>query len=302
MVDLVSTQCPLCLSKGDDREAYKASFQPEQVTPEIFSARRPPDRICYRMVVCRCCGLMRADPALSEKALAGLYAASNSSEVGLEQDAATTYIQYLRRYLSGIPLDSRILEVGCGQGHFLRALLQERFGYIHGVEPSSEAVTRASEIRELVHHGTFGPGIYPAGHFDLICGFHVFDHLRDPLQFLKDSREYLKSHGRLFLIMHDILAWPARVMGRRCPMIDIEHPFLYNKATLKRLLEANGFTVQAQFCVHNRYPLRYWMQLLPWPRSIKRYLLAALERSGIGRMPLTLAAGNMGIIARKNDE
>lgn len=302
MTDLIATQCPICLSDSDDRQVYEASFQPEQLNPEIFSPRRIPDQLHYRMVICRRCGLMRADPALSSRALAAFYTASRSHEVQLAQDAVATYIKYFHRYFADVPSKSQVLEVGCGNGDFLRALLRNNFNNIDGVEPSLEAVAQAHELKRLIYNGMLGPGIYPSSHFDLICAFHVFDHLCDPGQFLRDCGDYLKSRGRLFLIIHDINAWPAQVLGQACPIIDIEHPFLYNKVALTRLLEANGFEVQKSFQVYNCYPLRYWVQLTPLANIVKKRLLAYLQRSRLGRIPLTLGAGNIGIIARKKDE
>ena len=103
------------------------------------------------------------------------------------------------------------------------------------------------------------------------------------------------------MIVHDISAWPARVLGRACPMVDIGHPFLYNALTLTKLLEANGFEVQKRFRVEDHYPLRYWARLMPLPGVVKRPLLAWLQKSTLGQTPLTLGLGNMGVVARKKD-
>ena len=50
----------------------------------------------------------------------------------------------------------------------------------------------------------------------------------------------------------------------------------------------------------NRYPLRYWLQLVPLPLSFKNLLLDFLQRSAIGNLPLELGLGNMGVIASLN--
>lgn len=103
------------------------------------------------------------------------------------------------------------------------------------------------------------------------------------------------------MIMHNITALPARILGRSCPMLDIEHPFLYNPVTIIQMLEANGFEVQKEFSVYNRYPISYWMQLLPLPSGFKRSMLDFFQKTPAGNIPVTLGLGNMGIIARKKE-
>ena len=62
--DLLDTTCANCLTDTHDKEVYAANFRLEDLNPEVFTARRRPDRLHYRMVTCRQCGLMRANPVL----------------------------------------------------------------------------------------------------------------------------------------------------------------------------------------------------------------------------------------------
>lgn len=300
--DLLVTTCAICSSDTHDKEVYAANFRPEDLSPEVFSARRLPDRLHYRMVICRQCGLMRANPVLSPHALSVLYAQSHGHHPQLSLAAAETYGQYFQENFSPFPSQGRVLEIGCGPGFFLNVLMRKNCNQVHGVEPSREAVEQSGELKGLIYNGMFGSGIYPQAYFDVICGFQMFDHLADPRQFLKDCREYLKPQGTLFLILHNIKALPARILGRNCPMLDIEHPYLYDPGTIIRILEDNGFEVQKKFSVRNQYPLRYWMQLMPLPQVIKKPLLDFLQKASIGKIPVTLGLGNMGVIVRKKAE
>ena len=299
--ELLETKCAICLTGTHDQEVYAANFRPEDLNPEVFTARRRPDRLHYRMVICRQCGLMRANPVLSHQTLSILYEQSHGHHAQLSQAAADTYAHYFQENFSPFPFQGRVLEIGCGPGFFLKALIGKDYNQVHGVEPSREAVEQAGEIKGLIYNGMFGSGIYPNGYFDVICAFQMFDHLSDPGQFLKDCRDNLKPQGSLFLIMHNIKALPAQVLGRNCPMLDIEHPFLYDPKTIIQMLEANGFEVQKKFSVFNRYPLSYWMQLLPLPAGFKRSMLDFLQKTPVGNIPVTLGLGNMGIVARKKE-
>ena len=248
---------------------------------------------------------MRTDACescINTQALSVLYAQSHGHHPLLSQAAADTYAQYFLENFSPFPFQGRVLEIGCGPGFFLKTLIQKDYNQVHGVEPSQEAVEQAGEVKGLIYNGMFGAGIYPKEYFDVICAFQMFDHLADPKQFLKDCWDNLKPQGSLFLIMHNIKALPAQILGRNCPMLDIEHPFLYNPKTIIQMLEANRFEVQKEFSVLNRYPLSYWMQLLPLPSGIKKSMLDFLGKVPVGKIPVTLGLGNMGIIARKKEE
>ena len=101
--DLHKTTCSLCLTDTQDQEIYPANFSPEDLNPEVFSARRLPDRLHYRMVACRGCGLMRADPVLSSKALSVLYAQSHGHHPQLSKAAAITYARYFLENFPSFP-------------------------------------------------------------------------------------------------------------------------------------------------------------------------------------------------------
>ena len=73
---LQRTRCPICETNGSDREVYAMNFQPQDLNGAVFSARRLPDRLHYRMVRCRRCGLLRSDPILPAGELARLYESS----------------------------------------------------------------------------------------------------------------------------------------------------------------------------------------------------------------------------------
>jgi hypothetical protein len=101
----------------------------------------------------------------------------------------------------------------------------------------------------------------------------------------------------MFWICHDVGSPLARLLGERCPIIDIEHVVLYDKKTIVQLFARNGFEVIDVFGVRNAYPLSYWLHLAPLPR--KQLALRFVQASGLGRWQVRANLGNMGIIARK---
>jgi hypothetical protein len=74
---------------------------------------------------------------------------------------------------------------------------------------------------------------------------------------------------------------------------------LFDKRTMRRIFEKCGFVVREVFSVRNTYPLSYWTKLAPLPRAMKSPLLSLLDSVSLGKIPITLRAGNLGIIATK---
>jgi len=297
---LIHTRCPIDGSDDADRELYAASFDFSQVTPETFSARRRPDRVHYRMVRNERTGCVRADPILDAETLLRLYRESTVTDEATAQSAADTYRRYLGRALPRLPDRRGALEVGCGHGPFLHHLRALDFDTVRGVELSADAVQRAdAAVRPHIVQKPLTRDLFKPESFSLVCGFQVLDHLADPNACLQACRAVLAPAGVMFWVCHDIGAIIPRALGKRCPLIDIEHVVLYDRKTLRALFENNGFEVRAIFGIWNRYPLHYWAHLAPLPGGVKAAARAILDWTGLGRWRPRANFGNMGIIAQK---
>ena len=145
--ELQATHCAICGTAGQATELWSANFDLSALTPTVFSARRLPDRIHFRMVRCEACGLVRSDPAVAAGVLADLYARSSfdyGAEVGNLQHTYGHLLKGLAR-LGAKP--GLLLEIGGGNGFFLEEALRQGWE-VRGVEPSVAAVESAApEIR-----------------------------------------------------------------------------------------------------------------------------------------------------------
>lgn len=271
---MIHTLCAICETDTPEHEMYPERLGPDAATPARFSARRVPDRTHYRIVRCRKCGLVRSDPVLPASEVQSLY---EDSSLNYSQEipyARATYGRYLRECLHLVSDRKRLLEVGCGNGFFLEEALTCGFTEVHGVEPSRHAIDLASpEVRNCIHQGTFQDGMFPAGYFDVLCAFQVFDHIAYPNQMLQACRRALRPGGIALFINHDASMWTNRVLGERSPIIDIEHAYLYDRGTMAEIFRKNGFEVVNVFSVENRYPLYYWCTMSPLPAGLKRRLI-----------------------------
>jgi SAM-dependent methyltransferase len=299
-VELRATRCAICGSEGNATELYRASFDADAFQPAVFSARRLPDRLHYRQVKCRQCGLVRADPVAPPELVAGLYARSAVTYQDEIPDLKWTYGRYLARLQQLGAGNEALLEVGCGSGFFLEEARAQGYRTVRGVEPSREGVARASDaVRDQIVCDVMRPGLFAPAQFDVVCLFQVFDHISEPGIVLDECFSVLKPGGLVLAINHNVEAVSARLLGARSPIIDIEHTFLYSPATMSRIFSAHGFQIREVGAVHNRYSLHYLTRLLPLPGVVKRPLLDWLHRHSIGRLRLSVPLGNLYLIAQR---
>jgi SAM-dependent methyltransferase len=298
---MIHTTCPIDGTDNHDVEVYPATFDLSRVSTETYSARRVPDRMYYRMVRNTRTGCLRADPILDDETVLALYRGAKLNCQEVSEYATETYLRYLQKALKLLPDKRGMLEIGCGQGPFLERSLKMGFGVVKGVEPSSDAVARATgTVRPHIVQAGFGPGLFAADEFSLICGFQVLDHLPRPNEVLQECRKILVADGVMYWICHDVGSIWARVLGTRSPMLDIQHVVLYDRKTITHLFQKNGFEVIDVFGVWNRYPLSYWWHLTPAPEGIKAMVRRLLDAARVGGVTLCANFGNLGIIARKS--
>jgi len=299
-ITLHSTGCAICGTPGNATEIYPANFDLEHLNPRIFSARRLPDRIHYRMVKCNNCGLVRSDPAADSGTLAELYRQSRFDYGAEVASLRRTYGHYLSRLDAFGARKGSLLEIGCGNGFFLEEAQAHGYADVRGVEPGSRIVAMAApSIRDHIVCDIMRPGLFVPGTFDVACLFQVFDHISDPVALLRECANILKNRGLILILNHNIESVSARLLGERSPIIDIEHTYLYSVNTLSAIVRKAGLKVHRAGTVLNSYPLEYLMRLMPFPIPLKHPLLRILKASKLGHIPLSAPIGNLFLVAEK---
>jgi SAM-dependent methyltransferase len=294
------TRCAICEREGNATERWPATFDPDAFSARVFSARRLPDRVHYRMVTCNTCGLVRSDPVAGEELLAELYASSSfdyGHEVGSIQ---ATYGRALGWLQERSPRREALLEIGCGNGFFLAQARRQGWQEVRGVEPSADAVAKAPpELHGAIVQDVMRAGLLAAESFDAVCLFQVLDHIANPVELLEECLAVLRPGGQILALNHNVRAYSARLLGERSPIVDIEHTYLYSPATMRRLFAKAGFVDPLVRSVRNTYSLAYLAQLVPLPAAAKSRLLGALRGGRTGRIRVTVPLGNLCLIARK---
>ncbi|HEX8098814.1 MAG TPA: class I SAM-dependent methyltransferase [Actinomycetota bacterium] len=136
----------------------------------------------------------------------------------------------------------RLLEVGFGAGHALRAL-QELGWRVEGIEVDPVAVERAAARGLNVRLGRLEEASYPEATFDAIVTSHVVEHLTDPLSFLTEARRILKPGGALVSVTPNPSSLAHRVFGQSWLHLDPpRHLYLFPVSVLRALVPQAGFT------------------------------------------------------------
>jgi len=281
-------------------ERWPATFDPDAFSARVFSARRTPDRIHYRMVTCDVCGLVRSDPVASDDLLAALYTAS-SFDYGREVQALqVTYGRALKLLEARSARREALLEIGCGNGFFLQQASRQGWQCVRGVEPSADAVAKAPlGLDGAIVHDVMRVGLFAPESFDAVCLFQVLDHISNPRELLEECLAVLKPGGHVLALNHNVRAWSARLLGERSPIVDIEHTYLYSPKTMRLIFAQAGFIDAAVRSVRNTYSLAYLAHLTPLPTRLKSSLMSRLHDSRAAQVRVTLPLGNLCLIARK---
>lgn len=269
--------CPACLDHSS-RESFRVGE---------YAFRR-----------CRGCGLRFADPRPTPEALGEFYGGSyfdgHGWMGGAEGDSS-----YLRECWAGIRehLDvafsdhGRLIDVGCATGTLMIEALRDGWTCV-GLEISEVAADRARASGLDVRTGVLADRLLEGQVFDVLCSFHVIEHVLDPLTDLSLMRE-LARPGSLAVIETPNAASIGYLL-RRSRWAQIrppEHIQFFDRRSLGRALAASGWAIVKDMTIYRgdtaaRIASRWWKGL----ESPARLAARTAERAGLG--------GNLRVIAR----
>jgi 2-polyprenyl-3-methyl-5-hydroxy-6-metoxy-1,4-benzoquinol methylase len=145
------------------------------------------------------------------------------------------------RHLPGPGRGRRLLDLGCGDGAFLRQA-QAGGWQVQGLDPDPQAVAEARRQGLPVREGGLEALAGQAGAFDLITLSHVIEHVHDPAALLADCHRLLKPGGSLWLATPNLDAGGHALFGRHWRGLEApRHLVLFHEDGLRRLLAAAGF-------------------------------------------------------------
>ncbi len=190
--------------------------------PSAELARDARSRV--RMVRSRSSGLYQLDRDLNPE----LYVHFQSGH------ATPAHLDHLERTADEIagelPLDARILEIGGGAGHLMRALARRGFRHLYVVDPSP---ANQSNGEYEVFRSLF-PGDLEQQpiRFDLIVSQHFLEHSAAPVAALRASKALLRPGGRVWVEVPDLRRTALEDGGVWLRVIYALHSAYFDRATL----------------------------------------------------------------------
>ena len=152
----------------------------------------------------------------------------------------------------GLRLDSRVLDVGCGDGRLLRTMRRAGFDDLTGVDPFLSAEEQTPGLALLAR-----PLDALEGPFDFVMMHHSLEHVASPRAVLREAARLLPA-GATALVrtpVADSHAW--RKYGPDWVQLDApRHLHVFSEPGLRLLARETGFEVSR--VVHESTAFQFW--------------------------------------------
>lgn len=242
--------------KGD---AYELEQCPVCKTPGSFYFGRNG----YDLDRCPACRFVYVRNVPSERQLAEYYATGHADDgvfIPVTQKSLGKWFSkgignwyHARNIVLHAAGRRRLLEIGYGEGHLLKALKATGRFELEGIDYAT------APLAHLRAHGlrVFAAGLadrqYPAGHFELIVGFHVLERVQNLDAFIGEVRRVLVDGGRVYFVVPCVTHFSAVRAGTQWKMYGPpDHLWHFPVKAMKRFLSDRGFRVIFAHCISSR--------------------------------------------------
>jgi 2-polyprenyl-3-methyl-5-hydroxy-6-metoxy-1,4-benzoquinol methylase len=136
---------------------------------------------------------------------------------------------------------NRLLDVGCGVGHFLE-VARQRGWQVFGTEYSEKAVEIAQKKGISMQQGAPELYNYEPESFDIITSFEVIEHFNNPKEEIEKIRQLLRPGGLFYCTTPNFNSLLRYWFKDRYKVIEYpEHLSYYTRSTLNKVICERGF-------------------------------------------------------------
>lgn len=139
-------------------------------------------------------------------------------------------------------LNGRLLDVGCGSGVFMQRM--NSLGWqTQGIDTDSVAIEQAQKKGLQVFLGNLDSQYFASDYFDVITANHVFEHVHDPIGFLKEIYRILRPGGKMILVTPNFNSLGHKFFKKAWRGLEPpRHLFLYSPNSIQSLAKIIGMT------------------------------------------------------------
>ncbi len=139
--------------------------------------------------------------------------------------------------------DANILDIGCGNGSFLKYLSRLGNYNLFGTEFDENTAARINNEGFIkIHTGNINNDTFQKNYFDAITMFHVFEHLTEPVKTLDIISSIIKKEGILVISFPNIDSFQSKVFkGKWLHLDPPRHLFFFTPSDFKKLMKSYGF-------------------------------------------------------------
>ena len=231
--------CPVC---GSPDSTLKFKAKDYTVSNELF-----------HIVTCNSCQLIYTNPRPAANEAGPYYHASayishsdtNEGIVNKLYHAVRKFT--LRSKTNWIEPEKKgnkeLLDIGCGNGHFLAAAKQKGWN-INGVELDPETAARAAKLTGL----RIAPSLQEIASekkFQVITLWHVLEHVYELEEYFQFFKNRLAKEGKLLLALPNPASFDANYFEEYWAAYDVpRHIYHFTPATITALAAKYGFKLQ----------------------------------------------------------
>jgi 2-polyprenyl-3-methyl-5-hydroxy-6-metoxy-1,4-benzoquinol methylase len=204
----------------------------------------------YKIKKCKHCNHMQVYPLPNKYKLNKLYQNqkahfyANSFQPLMKKDRIFNLSYYsdrldLVKKISKSNKQIKILDFGCSDGNFVKALIYDGYKHVYGYD-----IAIKSKKKNLYSGNLEKFKNNFRKKFDIIVSYHTFEHLKSPSSTLKKLYSCLKKNGLLYINVPHILSLQAMILKNKSPIIvPPYHLHYFTKQSLKKMLQLNKFIV-----------------------------------------------------------
>jgi len=163
-------------------------------------------------------------------------------------------LRWLKKY---IPSGSYILDIGCGDGIFIK--ICNRHGYFaEGVEKTKGSRTIAFGETKIYELDVEEDGL-PDKLYDCITMFHALEHLKRPVDVLIKIKDILKKDGKIVVQVPNLDSWQFKFFrGKWFHLFMPFHRYHFTTEALMKILRKAGYEILSIRYFSNRWNPEGW--------------------------------------------